>query len=278
MKRVRAVDRNRHDEGESRQSSWRSLAVRFVLLLVGVLVVLPSTGCYTKRMEMMQGSIDTLRLEVEGMQAAQEVALRQLQSNLDEQENLIHALRAGSNVASQDMVDRIEMLSAKLDDTAERIARLTRRYGMASLPAIAGDSLATLPEGEMQPGVDAQTMYEQAARDFTQGRFELALSEFRDLLMAYPNHELSGNALYGVGEAFYALAEYDSSEVAYKGVVERYPRSEKVPAALYKLGMSYQKMGRDSDAKETFERLRQEYPRSGEAILAEERLNELERL
>ena len=121
-------------------------------------------------------------------------------------------------------------------------------------------------------------MYEQAARDFTQGRFELALSEFRDLLNAYPDHELSGNALYGVGESFYALAEYDSAEVAYQGVVERYSRSEKVPAALYKLGMSYQKMGRESEAKETFERLRQEYPRSGEAILAEERLNELDRL
>ena len=66
--------------------------------------------------------------------------------------------------------------------------------------------------------------------------------------------------------------------MAYKGVVDRYSRSEKVPAALYKLGMSYQKMGRDSEAKETFERLRQEYPRSGEAILAEERLNELDRL
>jgi tol-pal system protein YbgF len=256
-----------------------SRAARLTLFVLGILLVLPSSGCYTKRMELMEGKIDTLRVEVEEMRDAQQLALLQLQTNLEEQENLIHALRAGSNVASQDMVDRIEMLSAKLDDTAERIARLTRRYGVAVLPAVPGaDSLASIPGGELPPGVDAQTMYEQAARDFTQGRFELALSEFRDLLNAYPDHELSGNALYGVGEAFYALAEYDSAEVAYKGVVERYPRSEKVPAALYKLGMSYQKMGRDSEAKETFERLRQEYPRSGEAILAEERLNELERL
>jgi tol-pal system protein YbgF len=229
-------------------------------------------------MKLMEGKIDTLRLEVDAMKQAQDVALRQLQANIEQQENLIHSLRAGSNVASQDMVDRIELLSAKLDDTAERIARLTRRYGVAVLPPITGDSLTAESGGGLSPGVDAQTMYEQAARDFTQGRFELALSEFRDLLLAYPDHELAGNALYGVGESFYALAEYDSAEVAYKGVVERYPRGEKVPAALYKLGMSYQKMGRDSEAKEAFERLRQEYPRSGEAILAEERLNELERL
>ena len=279
MNRLGIVNRKRSDRTDRSQHGWQSWSARLLLVLLGVVLLIPSTGCYTKRMELMEGKIDTLRIEVEGMQAAQQTALSQLQTNLEEQENLIHALRAGSNVASQDMVDRIEMLSAKLDDTAERIARLTRRYGVATLPAIMdADSLGMMPDVEMPPGVDAQTMYEQAARDFTQGRFELALSEFRDLLNAYPDHELSGNALYGVGEAFYALADYDSAEVAYRGVVDSYSRSEKVPAALYKLGMSYEKMGRESEAKETFERLRQEYPRSGEAILAEERLNELGRL
>lgn len=255
----------------------------WILLFLVILVSLPNGGCATARMERMEGKIDTLGLSIDSLKVNQAIAMQQLQEAVAQQEDLLHSLRAGSNVASQDMVDRIEELSAKLDDTAERLARTSRRTDLAVAAGVGvvvgaagagADSAGVVPP----PGVDAQTMYELAARDFTQGRFELALDEFRMLIAAYPTHELADNAMYGVGESFYALASYDSAEVAYKDVQSQYPDGDKVPASLYKLGMTYQKMGQTQDAKETFSRLSQEYPRSGEATLAEERISELDRL
>jgi tol-pal system protein YbgF len=230
-------------------------------------------GCYTKRMARMEGTLDTLRLDVDQLSRNQAAAIESLQRALEQQEELMHQLRAGTNLASQDLIERMEILSAKLDDTADRIWRLglTARV----LPPAAAD---TAGGAWAAPTADPQALYEQAAKDFTQGRFEMALAGFRQLLAVAPGHNYADNALYGIGECFYALAQYDSAEVAYRSVAERYPRGDKVPASLYKLAMTQEKLGRRSEAKQTFERLRKEYPRSGEAILAEERLKELERL
>ena len=234
------------------------------------------TGCYTKRMERMEGSLDTLQMAVDRLTLNQSEAIARLQESIEQQQELMHSMRAGSNLASKDIIDRMEILSAKLDDTADRLWRMGA--GFQYVPPAAGDSAAAGQPMALPVDADPQALYEQAAKDFTQGRFEMALVEFRQLVAIAPGHNLADNAQYGVGESFYALAQYDSAEVAYKTVESAYPRGDKVPAALYKLGMTYEKMGKRSESKETFQRLREEYPRSGEALLAEERLKELERL
>jgi tol-pal system protein YbgF len=210
------------------------------------------------------------------------VALTQMRRDLGEQREILLSLKAGNNTTSKELVDRLEELSNKLDDTVQRMGSL--RY-QSPLPIRAsGDTayIGTSGGGAMgsapppsASGADVEAMYEQAAKDFTQGRFELALSGFRGLLAAAPDHELADNALYGVGESFYALAKYDSAQVAYQQVESRYPKGDRVPAALYKLGMTYEKLGDKPGARATFMRLQQHYPRSGEAKLAEERLKEL---
>jgi len=124
--------------------------------------------------------------------------------------------------------------------------------------------------------VDPTAAYDQAVLDFTQGRFPLALTEFRAFVEKYGTTDLADNAQYGVGESFYAQGQYDSATVAYRDVVERWPQADKVPAALYKLGISYQKMNQSAEARATYKTLIDQYPRSGEARLAEERLKEMD--
>jgi len=238
----------------------RALAV---LLMLGVV----SGGCYTKRMQRMETSLDALHLQVDSTSTVNTTALAQMKRDLAEQRELLLSLKAGSNAGSKELVDRIEEISAKLDDMVNRMSGGSSTATVVRAP---GDT-ARVPA----PSGDAEAMYEQAAKDFTQGRFELALAGFRSLLSYAPQHELADNALYGVGESFYALAKYDSAQVAYHQVEDRYPRGDRVPAALYKLGMTYVKLGDKAEARRTFTRLRQNFPRSGEAKLAEERLKEL---
>ena len=239
------------------------------LLLLAVAAT--SGGCYTARMQRMEQSLGSLQTKAD----SDSVALASMRHDLGEQRDLLLSLKAGSNTTSKELVDRLEELSNKLDDTVQRMASMR-----AQVPVRApGDTSWTMvPAATGSAAVssdDAEGMYEQAAKDFTQGRFELALTGFRALLQAAPNHELADNALYGVGESFYALAKYDSAQVAYQQVEQRYPKGDRVPAALYKLGMTYEKLGDKPGARSTFQRLQQKYPRSGEAKLADERLKEL---
>ena len=239
----------------------RARAMAVVLALAAA-----SGGCYTKRMQRMEFSLDALHAQTDSVGTANATALAQMKRDLGEQRELLLSLKAGSNAGSKELVDRIEEISAKLDDMVNRMAT-----GSAASVRAPGDTTRVYTP----PAGDAEAMYEQAAKDFTQGRFELALAGFRALLAQYPRHELADNALYGVGESFYALARYDSAQVAYHQLEERYPGGDRVPAALYKLGMTYAKLGDKAEARGTFTRLRQKFPRAGEAKLAEERLREL---
>src|SRR5262249_43394569 len=232
-----------------------------------------SGGCYTARMQRMETSLGTLQTKAD----TDSVALAQMRRDLAEQRDILLSLKAGSNTTSKELVDRLEELSSKLDDTVQRMSSMGSRMSSYSQPDTSRSYVGAGPSVNPPAvsGGDAEAMYEQAAKDFTQGRFELALSGFRTLLAAAPNHELADNALYGVGESFYALARYDSAQVAYLQVESRYPKGDRVPAALYKLGMTYEKLGDKTSARATFMRLQTRYPRSGEAKLADERLKEL---
>jgi len=115
-------------------------------------------------------------------------------------------------------------------------------------------------------------MYDQAAQDLTQGRYDLALQGFREFVSRYPKAELADNAQYGVGESFFARSQFDSAAAEYARVEVQYPQGDKVPAALYKLALSQEKLGRPTDSRATLERLVRRFPLSGEAQLAKERL------
>src|SRR5262249_4222546 len=161
-----------------------------------------SGGCYTARMQRMEQSLGTLQTKAD----TDSVALAGMRRDLAEQKDILLSLKAGSNTTSKELVDRLEEISSKLDDTGQR---MSNQHSQMPVRAPGDPWWTTVPTGP--PAIssdDAEAMYEQAAKDFTQGRFELALSGFRTLLDSAPNHELADNALYGVGESFYALAKY----------------------------------------------------------------------
>jgi len=228
-------------------------------------------GCYTARMQRMEQNLGTLETKAD----ADSASLAEMRKDLAEQRDILLSLKAGNNTTSKELVDRLEELSSKLDDTVQRMSSLPRSTSTYVPPDTARAGGTGPPVTSSASAGDIEGMYEQAAKDFTQGRFELALSGFRALLAAAPNHELADNALYGVGESFYALAQYDSARVSYEQVESQYPKGDRVPAALYKLGMTFLKLGDKNSARATFMRLQQRYPRSGEAKLAEERLKEI---
>ncbi|MGH7724459.1 MAG: tol-pal system protein YbgF [Candidatus Eiseniibacteriota bacterium] len=136
-----------------------------------------------------------------------------------------------------------------------------------------GGSTSPAPSGGVR--VDPTAAYDQAVLDFTQGRFPLALTEFRAFVAQYPTSDLADNAQYGVGESYYAQSQYDSALVEYRRVVDDFPQGDKVSAALYKLGITYQKTNRSPEARTAYRTVIEKYPRSGEARLAEERLKEM---
>jgi tol-pal system protein YbgF len=261
-----------------------------LLVLAAAIAVLP--GCYAKRFKRMDLELAALGERADSLQAEQartRAELAEVHAQVTSHEQTMRSLRAGTQTRSEELIGRIEQLESRLEDQRQQLDDLSGRVRTRGTML---DSVMTPvpkpPAGKTPAGkapvsanpssvqVDPTAAYDQAVLDFTQGRFPLALGEFRAFVAANGTTDLADNAQYGVGESFYAVGQYDSAAAAYRDVVEKWPEGDKVPAALYKLGIAYQKSNRSPEARTTFRTLIDKYPRTGEAKLAEERLKEMD--
>lgn len=158
---------------------------------------------------------------------------------------------------------RIERVSERTDN--ERPARPAREsQNSPSRPARASES-------------DAIKLYRQSFQILGQGKHDEAAEGFREFLRRFPNHDLTDNAQYWLGECAYDRKDYSTAVREFRRVVERFPRGNKVPDALLKIGFSYLALGSTDAGKQTLEQLVRSYPRHETAALATARLAELER-
>lgn len=145
---------------------------------------------------------------------------------------------------------------------------------------------APAPASRTAGGATAEESYQAAYLDFTRGRYELALSGFREFLRRYPDSPLADSAQYGIGESYYSIAtgattqgQTDKATRAleqavqeFRKVVVIYPRGSKVPSALYKEALSLTELKQTALARARLQYLVDHFPQSEEAPLAKERL------
>jgi len=264
---TRARDTRR---GSSR--SRRAAAGAASALLSACLACLAS--CTPPQLLTLRSGLDSLRTVVDSMDVRQSATLAELRSarrEIAEQKDILLSTRASSGTTTQELFEQMGRLEGKLDEVMGRFSQITQR-APAGGPAAPGAPAGPGPDGPAAGGSDSNQMYDQAAQDLTQGRYDLALSGFREFVNRYPKAELADNAQYGVGESFFARSQFDSAAAEYARVEVQYPQGDKVPAALYKLALSQEKLGRPTDSRATLERLVRRFPLSGEAQLAKERL------
>jgi tol-pal system protein YbgF len=215
-------------------------------------------GCAAPQAMLIKSGLDSLRTEVAEMRVRDSLAyvtLADVQREVVEQRDILLSTRAATGSTTREMFDQMERLEARLGEVLGRFQRVSER--------------TTTPPAA---GVDVTQLYDQAAQDLTQGRYEMALQGFRDVVRQAPASELADNAQYGMGECFFAMALFDSASIAYAAVEPLSPQGDKVPAALFKLALSQEKEGRDADSRKTLEDLVQRFPNAGESQLARERL------
>jgi len=217
-------------------------------------------GCYPPQMLTLRGGLDSLRRVVDTLAVRDSATFRLVQDTrreVAEQRDILLSTRATAGSTTKDLFEQMSRLEGKLDEAMGRFQQVESRQ----------------PATPAAPGVpDPRQLYDQASQDLTQGRYPLALQNFREYLRRAPTGELADNAQYGIGECFFAQSRFDSAATEYAKVEAMAPQGDKVPAALYKLGLSQEKLGQTAQSKKTLESLVQRFPLSGEAELARERL------
>lgn len=118
-----------------------------------------------------------------------------------------------------------------------------------------------------------EQLYQGALRDYNSARYDIATSEFADVLKYYPQSPLAGNSSYYLGEVSYRQGLYPAAIRYYDMVLEQFAGSGKAPAAqLRKAQAELASQQRDAGIRD-LRSLVQRYPASPEGAQGRSLLN-----
>lgn len=158
--------------------------------------------------------------------------------------------------------------------TAPRIDEITPE----SLSAEEAVSPGTLDPGSFvaneltPPGPAENDAYREAYDSFRNGEYANAIAQFESFMGNHPQSSLAPGAAYWIGNARYAMRDYQLAIDAQKRLISKYPDSGKVPDALLNIATSQLEMGDRNASRQTLENLLTTYPQSEAAIKAKQRL------
>lgn len=154
--------------------------------------------------------------------------------------------------------DRIIKLQTTVDELNKKFVELTQQVQQKKEEPVTPDSL-----------------YMKGLDTFKAGEMSAARDIFTKFIEQYPQHELSANAHYWVGETYYSEKNYERAILAFEEVVKNFPLKEKVPAAMLKQAMSFKAINDNKTSKIVLKKLVEGFPKSEEARKAKELLKEI---
>jgi len=191
---------------------------------------------------------------------------------------------------------QVQSLNDSLDEMKSRIAKLDKQLQdiqsqLQNVQAQAAAQPAGAPQGggdsgaQQQGGAPAgpaaqqapplQETYQSGVRDYNAAHYDLASSEFQDVLHYYPQDDLAGNAQFYLGEIAYRQQKFKDAIKAYNQVLENFSGSPKAPAAQLRKGLALIQLKQNESGVHELRSLIQRYPQTPEALQARSKLNAL---
>jgi tol-pal system protein YbgF len=227
----------------------------------------------------MSVAVNGLQLGMQNQQEAATAKNEQVSGQIQSLNDSLDELKA----RMARMEKALNEIQSQQQSTNAMLGNLPQGGGGASAPppspapenaAPAADNpapIVTAPSGRASAG----DLYRSAYADYMSAKYPLAASEFSDLIKAYPDDNLSGNAYFYVGEIDVRTQKLTAAVKSYDQVLERYPDNSKIPAAHLHKAYAMIAMKQNDKASLELRALIQRFPNSPEASQARAKLNTL---
>lgn len=201
------------------------------------------------------------------------------QQNLRDQESKVVAPVVGLNTRMDQMSQEMRTMQQAMSDLTGLISKMQTQLTdlgnavkVMSAPAPPPPGATSAPVGEASTGaggpppaggaptISATDLYNNANRDRSAGKLDLALQEYQDYLRWYGNTELAPNAQYYIAWIHASQGDFANAIREYDAVLEKYPDNNKTPDAMYGKGVALSKMGRRTDGAREFQELAKRFP------------------
>lgn len=208
-----------------------SVAAAFGLLATGlpaqkkeVLQLQRDVQLLTLAQRELQRSVDEKHAVLKTLIEQQMDATSKLNTAISGLQKSMEDVQANSGARIDTMSTQVQALADNFEEVKVRLGRMSQQLSDAqaviqSLDAkVAGGappmsssngSAAPAPGGGAAASApSAETLYSNALRDFTGGKYDLSRQEFEDYIRFFPESDLASNARFYIGEINYAEKKY----------------------------------------------------------------------
>jgi len=258
------------------------------LLVVAALVA--ATPAYAQKLSLAD-RVTRLELQANNTQANQDLLnqMEQLRTEVQSLRETVEQLQHDNQQLQQRNRDQYMDLDSRLNrleggalpaPPADAGAAGAAAAAASVQPASAGPVEAT-PSVHGDPGSLAQSGDERSAYDtafgaLKAGRYDESAQLFQAFIDTWPAGVYAPNALYWLGESYYATKNFKLAEQQFDALVSRYPTHDKAPGALLKLGLSQFGDGQVAQAEATLQQVVSRYPDTDAARIAGDRLHSIQ--
>ena len=221
-----------------------------------------------------QGNVDLLN-QVNSLKSDVQ-ALREQLEELQHQNDQLKQTSQSQYMDLDGRLNRLEGGAAPATPAAPpSSASASRQAAPASVatdtpPAVHGDA------GTLALGADERTSYNAAFDTLKAGHYADSARQFLAFLERYPNGTYAPNALYWLGESYYATQNYALAQQQFQALLDRYPTHDKAAGALLKIGLSQYGLKQMDAARATLSQVGRRYPGTDAARVADDQLRAMQ--
>ena len=228
---------------------------------------------------LVQQSLDAVN-RLNGDVAGVQKSTQEVQANSGARIESLNQQTQGLSDNLQDVQSRVGKLSQQMTDMQNLLQSIDAKISTAAPGGVPGSASSpgpagTAPNAPPAPTISADTLYQNALRDYTGGNYDLSRQEFSDYIKNFPTNDLASNSQFYLGEISYAQSDFKGAMGAYELVLQNYPHSLKLAASLLKRGMAELELGQKATGIRDLRDVVRRFPGSDEARRAQSKLKEM---
>ena len=157
----------------------------------------------------------------------------------------------------------------KSNSTVEVLAKINLDSGKDEIIKTQLDIMEESPNNEISNAIKSNSIvttyknpeeiYQRAYNILSKGNYEASEVAFIKFIKDYPNHDLTSNAYYWLGETFYVRKNYQLAAYNFAAGYKKFPKGSKAADQLLKLGISLYTLNKNTEACATFIKLDKEF-------------------
>lgn len=174
-----------------------------------------------------------------------------------------------------DRITRLEKASEEKPGGGQAPPPVQAPVQTAPKPATTKTVAAPVVRSTPLKGASIADAYRNGIVLFGKNRYPEARAAFQRVFDTDPSGELADNALFWIGETYFATGDYNNAVRYYKRVADEYGDQNKAPDAMYKLALAYEKTSDLAQARTILQQVIARYPYSAPAASAKMELNRI---